>query len=51
MSKKKTEKKCWLCNEENPDTEIIVECEIPHGKHCKPQKVPVHLGCYMDIDA
>ena len=44
--------KCWLCNgtDPKPETEIEVECETPAGKHCDPKVVPVHYGCYMDIE-
>jgi len=49
--KTKKDKKCWLCGLSKPDTTITVECEIPGGKHCKPHKVRVHFGCYMDIQS
>jgi hypothetical protein len=45
--------KCWLCDGyiiEKP-TVITVECKTPGGEPCKPYDVPVHHGCYMDIDA
>jgi len=43
--------KCWLCGGNNPDSTITVECETPNGRACKPKQVPVHFGCYMDIDS
>lgn len=47
----KTEpRRCWLCDGENPDTVVTVECETPNGKHCKEKNVKVHWSCYMDIE-
>lgn len=42
--------RCWLCNDLEPDTKIVVECDVPNGKHCKAKTVEVHFGCYMDIE-
>lgn len=48
--KKMKNNKCWLCGSSGADTTIIVECDVPRGKHTKPHNVRVHLGCYMDMD-
>jgi hypothetical protein len=49
---------CWLCNctidamdfRDESAFYITVEADKPHGKHTDPHDVPVHFGCYMDID-
>jgi len=44
---------CWLCggNDPEPDIVITVERETPGGEPCRPKDVPVHTGCYQDLDA
>ena len=42
---------CWICNQTDPETDIMitVEAKTPGGERCKPMNVPVHHGCYMDM--
>lgn len=46
----KKSKSCWLCGGKRAETLVIVNCKIPGGKPCKPKKVYVHYGCWMDMD-
>lgn len=45
------EDKCWLCGQDGADTTIVVECDVPNGKHTEPHEVKVHFGCYLDIES
>jgi hypothetical protein len=47
---KKEPERCWLCSGAEPDTTIVVECDVPSGKVTEPHNVRVHFGCYMDMD-
>jgi hypothetical protein len=43
---------CWLCGKNDPEPDLIIEVEreTPGGEPCRPKDVPVHQGCYQDID-
>ena len=43
---------CWLCGgREGPFISIWTGRVTPGGEKCRPMRVKVHNGCYMDMDA